>query len=231
MDDRYDYCRFFEALCLVLGLGCIAFAAAYNSLTDYIARQITAEMKQAMTAGQLSPAPISATKHRAKLEKQRFPVLSMPDTDDWSAGRIAALKRASLYAVEPIGMLSIASLDLEIPLFTDTSRFALDVGVGLIEGTSQPGGFGNVGIAGHRDGFFRKLRFIFVGDQISVRTKGEQVVYAVTQTSIVSPRDTNVLAPTAKPSLTLVTCYPFYFVGAAPQRFIVRAEKIAAGID
>ena len=83
---------------------------------------------------------------------------------------------------------------------------------------------GNAGIAAHRDGFFRKLKDVELGMDIYVERGGRTLRYKITEISIVTPEQRSVLAPTATPSITLVTCYPFYFVGSAPQRFIVRGE-------
>jgi sortase A len=90
----------------------------------------------------------------------------------------------------------------------------------------MPGSAGNVGLAGHRDGFFRGLKDIQPGDEIEVEAIGRIDRYRVERTWIVNPEDVSVLDPTGEPSVTLVTCYPFYFVGSAPQRFIVRAVRI-----
>jgi sortase A len=95
----------------------------------------------------------------------------------------------------------------------------------LIEGTALPtSGEGNIGIAGHRDTFFRALQGIRAGDELYLDTVNSTRRYRVTRISVVTPRDVSVLDATLHPSMTLVTCYPFHFVGAAPQRFIVRAE-------
>jgi LPXTG-site transpeptidase (sortase) family protein len=104
----------------------------------------------------------------------------------------------------------------------------LRLGVGRLRNSGLPGDAGNVVLAGHRDTFFRSLREIRPGDQISLRTPQGTFPYAVDWTTVVSPRDTSVLAQTASPALTLVTCYPFYYVGSAPQRFIVRALPLGA---
>ena len=97
--------------------------------------------------------------------------------------------------------------------------------MGHIDGTPKPGDAGNVGLAGHRDGFFRPLKDVAVGDLIELAA-GERVDrYRVTETLIVDPSDVWVLDRTESPSLTLVTCYPFYFIGSAPKRFIVRAAR------
>ena len=101
---------------------------------------------------------------------------------------------------------------------------ALNRGVGRIKGTAQPGESGNFGIAGHRDGFFRGLKDIREADLIEVRTLDTTYVYTVDDLRVVEPDDVSVLRSREQPTLTLVTCYPFYFVGPAPHRFIVTAS-------
>ena len=110
-----------------------------------------------------------------------------------------------------------------------TDDRTLDRGVGYIEGTALPGTNGNLGIAGHRDGFFRGLGEITPGDVIEVETLQETGMYRVERTWVVNPDDVSVLDPTSTPALTLVTCYPFYFIGPAPRRFIVRAVRVEDG--
>jgi sortase A len=101
----------------------------------------------------------------------------------------------------------------------------LQLAPGHIPGTALPGEHGNVGIAGHRDTFFRPLQFIREGDIIALATPNGTYRYRVISTEIVTPDDVQVLDPTKTDVLTLVTCYPFYFVGSAPKRFIVRADR------
>jgi sortase A len=96
-------------------------------------------------------------------------------------------------------------------------------GAGLVEGTGLPGSNGNVAIAAHRDTYFRALKDLALGDRIELAMLDRTQTYVVTGLSVVEPTDVHVLADTGEPVLTLVTCYPFYFVGHAPQRFIVRA--------
>ena len=99
----------------------------------------------------------------------------------------------------------------------------LRLGAGHIPGTSIPGFGGNAGIAAHRDSFFRALSKIEPNDEITFQTLGKTVQYHVVSTDIVTPDDVEVLKPSDKETLTLVTCYPFYYVGPAPKRFIVKA--------
>ena len=133
--------------------------------------------------------------------------------------------KATAVPETPSGVLRIPSLDLEVPIYSGTSAANLDRGAAHIEGTSALGGAGNAGLVSHRDGFFRKLGDIAIGDELELETAGGRLSYRVVDLAIVSPRDVHVLAPTGTPSVTLVTCYPFYFVGHAPQRYVVRAER------
>src|SRR5207344_2603970 len=117
----------------------------------------------------------------------------------------------------------IPKIRLEVAVLPGTDDHTLDRGAGHIEDTPQPGAAGNSGIAGHRDGFFRGLQDIAAGDAIELDTLEGTHVYRVERTWVVEPEDVSVLDPTPTRALTLVTCYPFYFVGPAPKRFIVRA--------
>ena len=149
-----------------------------------------------------------------------------PDFQLWSPGRIQAWRQAvSTSAPPPLGILRVSRLRVEAAVLEGTDESTLNRAVGHITGTAQPGTAGNVGIAGHRDSFFRALKDVAIGDTIDLATPAGPVVYRVEQTWIVTPDDVWVLAPTPVPALTLVTCYPFYFVGSAPQRFIVRAVR------
>jgi len=125
-----------------------------------------------------------------------------------------------------IGRIEIPRLGLSAVVMEGTSNSTLRRSVGHIAGTALPGQQGNVGIAGHRDRFFRPLRNIQQNDMIKLTTLGSEYRYRVVSTKVVKADDVAVLASDGKEVLTLVTCYPFYFVGAAPDRFIVRAERV-----
>jgi sortase A len=120
-------------------------------------------------------------------------------------------------------VLRIPGIKLEVPVLAGTDDWTLNRAVGHIEETAMPGADGNSGIAGHRDGFFRGLKDVHVGDELVLQTRGADERYLVERIWVVDPEDVSVLDPTPTRALTLVTCYPFYFVGPAPQRFIVRA--------
>ena len=122
-----------------------------------------------------------------------------------------------------MAVLHIPKLNLEVPVFDGTDELTLNRGAGRIIGTARLGEVGNVGIAAHRDGFFRGLQDVGAGDTIELKLPDRTERYRVTGIQITTPENVSVLQPTVKASLTLVTCYPFYFVGSAPQRYIVHA--------
>lgn len=120
------------------------------------------------------------------------------------------------------GLLEIPSLGLRTPLYSDTTEVNLNRGAGLIPGMASPGESGNLGVAAHRDGTFRPLENIRVGAAIEVRTADFHYIYRVTSIAVVDRTDAALLRHTDAPAITLVTCYPFRFVGPAPRRFVVR---------
>jgi len=124
----------------------------------------------------------------------------------------------------PLAVLRIPRLHIEVPVFDGTDDLTLNRGAGRIIGTARLGQVGNIGIAGHRDGFFRGLKDIQNGDTMELELPDRTEHYAVSKITITNPDDVSVLRPTETASLTLVTCYPFYFVGSAPDRYIVRAS-------
>jgi sortase A len=149
-----------------------------------------------------------------------------PDQSLWSPERIRAWQ-ASLQQQPalPLAVLRIPKIRLEVPVLDGTDDWTLNRAVGRIAGTARAGGSGNLGIAGHRDGFFRSLKDLVAGDTLELETYGGKDTYVVEKVWIVGPEDVSVLESTPVPSVTLVTCYPFYFVGSAPERYIVRAVR------
>lgn len=125
-----------------------------------------------------------------------------------------------------IGRMEVPRLGISAIVMEGTSAPVLRRAVGHIVGTALPGRPGNVGISGHRDTFFRPLRHIEPGDIILLTTTTGEYRYRVLGISVVAPDDIAVLAPGAGETLTIVTCYPFYLVGPAPKRFIVRADRV-----
>ena len=123
-----------------------------------------------------------------------------------------------------LGRIEIPRLDLVAIIREGTDDATLAVAVGHVRGTARPGEPGTVVVAGHRDTFFRALRDIRLHDTIRISTPGAEAVYSVDSTEVVGSREVRVLEPTEAARLTLVTCYPFGFVGNAPRRFVVRAS-------
>jgi sortase A len=143
----------------------------------------------------------------------------------WSAKRIDSFKDGLTISTKlPLAILRVPKIHLEVPVFDDTDDFTLNRGLGRIHGTAQIGQAGNLGLAGHRDGFFRGLKDVVSGDEIELVRQEVTDIYVVNRIQIVKPDDVSVLDPTPTPMLTLVTCFPFYFIGNAPQRYIVTAS-------
>jgi sortase A len=128
---------------------------------------------------------------------------------------------------ETFARLSISRLGGRWAVIEGADRVELKKGPGHLINTALPGSRGNCVIAGHRDTQFRILRDVEIGESITVESGGHTYIYRVTDRRVVSPSDTRSLYPTLAPTLTLVTCYPFYFVGPAPKRFVVRAKLVS----
>jgi sortase A len=157
----------------------------------------------------------------------------------WNSARVRAYQRTlDLSFPQPEAILRVPKVGIEVPVLEGTSSLILNRGAGHIPGTALPGESGNVAITGHRDGFFRALKDVLPGDVIDMERAsrpqeqgypGQQVDhYVVQKIKIVSPSDISVLNQTTDSTITLVTCYPFYYVGAAPERYIVQASLVPA---
>ena len=138
--------------------------------------------------------------------------------------RAASVNRPS--GTTTVGMIEIPAVGLATRVLEGSNARTLRLAVGHIPGTALPGPSGNVGLAGHRDTFFRPLRRIKVGDEIRFTTVAGTYKYRVISLRIVLPNAIEVLNDTRLPTLTLVTCYPFDFIGTAPRRLIVHAEMV-----
>jgi sortase A len=150
---------------------------------------------------------------------------SRADFTLWSPQRVRAYEQSlALKLDHPTGVMKIPKINLTAPIFDGTDGLTLDRGLGRIIGTAQLGTEGNIGIAGHRDGFFRGLKDISTGDAIEISITSGEYEYIVDHIEIVDPDNVAVLKPRPTPGITLVTCYPFYFVGDAPKRYIVEAS-------
>ncbi|HWY67016.1 MAG TPA: class D sortase [Terriglobales bacterium] len=210
---RIETRRRIERGFLVIGILCLAIYAVawlHGSLGSNIAEWRFA----------LASTPVAGSRHFAFRG-------DLADYSLWSEKRVAAYKQTLAMQFDPpLAMLRLPKLRLQVPVFNGTGELILNRGAGRIEGTAMPGGVGNLGIAAHRDGFFRSLKDVEVGDRLELATVDGIITYAIDDIEIVFPNNVSVLQPRPRPSVTLVTCYPFYFIGDAPQRFIVHASQI-----
>jgi sortase A len=195
--------RLLERLLLLIGLACLGTVAyAY-----FDARLTEREESRRLDAA------IAARRHKPAAETDSFASFDTAPP---------ALEEGALVGRIEIPRVGVSSIVLE-----GVDARTLRRGVGHIPGTDLPSQQGNVGLAGHRDSFFRALKDISKNDTITLTTPEGVFNYQVEWTRIVTPEDTAVLANEGRPALTLVTCYPFYYVGSAPKRFIVRAVPVA----
>ena len=151
-----------------------------------------------------------------------------PDKSLWNATRIEDYEIAVHQQGAPaLAVLSINRLGMKVPVYNGADEFNLDRGLGRIRGMARIDEEGHLGISGHRDGYFRILKDLVEGDRIMVRTTNDVTVFEVDGFSIVDKNDASILREAVDDwRLTLVTCYPFYFVGNAPQRYIVHATPV-----
>jgi len=183
-----------------------------------------------LTWGAVRTDGIAGSRHElerfARLQAATLQENAEPDLSLWDDDRIEAWKLALREAAPaPLAVVRIPRIHLEVAVLPGTDDFTLNRGVGHISGTALPGKDGNSGIAGHRDGFFRGLKDMVLGDAIELETLDGKETYRIERMWVVTPEDVSVLEPTPARSVTLVTCFPFYHVGPAPQRFIVRAVR------
>lgn len=148
------------------------------------------------------------------------------DLDRLLRDRRAASAGAAVAATNGlIGRMEIPRLGLSAIVVEGIDRTTLRRGIGHIPGTALPGAAGNVGLSAHRDTFFRPLKDLRIKDEIRFSTLNGNFRYEVESLRVVEPSDVGVLAPSGENVLTLVTCYPFFYIGAAPKRFVVRARQ------
>jgi sortase A len=203
-----------QRLLLLFGLFLIAIYGA-----AYVHKEISSRAQLERFDSLRKQTPVQGTE--TLVPESRFAV----DFRLWSAKRIAEYEDSFAQHVSlPLAVLRISKFQLRVPVLEGTDELTLNRGIGHIAGTARPDEQGNIGLAGHRDGFFRVLKDISPGDTIELQTTRATDHYIVDQIVLVRPDDVSVLQPRSVRSLTLVTCYPFYFIGSAPQRYIVRAS-------
>jgi len=195
--------RWLDRVLIAFGLGCLLFYAIVAIQTANYQRRAKAEVDAMIAARRLSEA--AANLHVPQTAAPALPV--MPG--------------------EVIGRVDVPRLKLSAAVAEGDDDATLGKAVGHLPDTPLPWQHsGNVAFAAHRDGLFRPLKNIRINDEVHVVTARGEFVYRVRKTQIVDPDDVAVIAPTLRPTLTLITCYPFSFVGHAPHRFIVQAERI-----
>ncbi|MGH9342166.1 MAG: class D sortase [Terriglobia bacterium] len=211
--SRWSVMRLIEIALLTVGIALAGFFVAAHLETIIVSREALKAFEEA------APSPIQSA---AEMSPEAN--ATEPDFRDWDAQRVRAYERTARNStVVPLAILEIPKIGLTAPVLEGTSALTLNHAVGRISGTAYPGEQGNIGLAAHRDGFFRGLKGIKPGDMIELRTHNGDDIYTVNRLQIVTPRDVDVLLPQPEPSLTLVTCYPFYYIGSAPKRFVVTA--------
>jgi sortase A len=213
---RYNRClrwsRYFLFVIGILTLGYVGFALLDARLYQAgQSRRFQRELKD------IKPSIVSRTHN---------PVSSIPQAPAKENLVRAELMNKADSGNAPLGRIAIHTIGLEAMILEGTDARTLRRAVGHIPGTPLPGQQGNVVITGHRDTFFRPLRNIRKDDDIRLTTLSGSYRYRVDFTKVVEPGDTEVLDNSDDAILTMVTCYPFYFVGPAPQRFIVRAHRV-----
>jgi len=203
-----SWLRRLELLCWALGL---------VLLTGYLAVRAEGTLSSRAGLEQFERARLAA---QAEALAPRAPV----DRSLWSDSRVRAYEETLDEPLEaPLAVLRIPAIRLEVPVWEGTDELILNRGVGRVAGTALPGEPGNLAIAGHRDGFFRGVKDLRLGDAIELETLAGTLTYRIDDLLIVDPDGVEILGPTSESTLTLVTCYPFYYVGKAPRRYIVRA--------
>ena len=214
------YSRWAQRALLFAGsffVGVYLIAMAHSRIMSHLAIE---EVRASQAASQ-------ATNSESASATGKISEIPTPDFSLWSPARVTQFKSAlAQHGALAVGILRVPKEHIEAPIFEGTDDLTLNKGVGHIAGTDVIGGGGNTGIAGHRDGFFRGLKDIKVGDKIEIETSSKPLVYVVDRVVIVDPQDVSVLQERGRPELTLVTCYPFYVLGSAPKRFIVKAKLV-----
>jgi len=225
--------RWIERLLFLTGIVCLGiWVYAFLDARLYEMRQErrleeAIRQREAAAARTATPAPAAETD---TLETFRRPATTADERetrkeDEDQLPELASGDLGDLGEGDLIGRIKIRRIGVSALILQGVGNQTLRRGVGHVPGTPLPERGGNVGLAGHRDSFFRGLKDIRKDDTIELTTLDGTFEYQVDWTEVVSPEDTGVLADEGAPALTLVTCYPFHYVGSAPKRFIVRAHR------
>lgn len=226
---RNDRWLWAERALLAIGIVCLGIFAWSWLDARLVEVRETRRLEEALAAAPVVKTKASETDSFASFEKGAEQVQKEEKKEE-KAGEEEKKSEPPPPAVDPgelVGRITIPRLDVSAIVLEGVDKKTLRRGAGHIPATALPEQEeGNVGIAAHRDSFFRGLKDIREDDTIELTTLDGTFRYKVEWTKIVKPTDVSVLEPTDEPALTLVTCYPFYYVGSAPKRFIVRAYRI-----
>ena len=188
--------------------------------------EITSDQNNAITSDIRTTIETQKAADNTFITKKNNYLNLTEERDYWSAHRKERYRNEEVDS-ELLGILEIPQIELKVAIFDQATEAHLNKGVARVLAHSPMSGEGNLSIAGHRDSFFRHLGQLVEGDQMRIKDMmGNTFTYQVVKTWIVKPTDTYVLNKTKRSSITLITCYPFYFVGSAPERYILRAERI-----
>lgn len=209
--------------CFALGYYAYAILDAHFFQDDQ-SRKFDQALQNAHDKAALDLSAEAAAELKARA-KSGHKTVAMPEFNESDAANSPGQNQIAAGNI-PLGRIEIASLGLSAMIGEGTGAQTLRRGVGHITGTASLGESGNVGLAAHRDTFFRKLRDIHKGDEIKLTTLAGSFLYRVELISIVEPEESSVLRDSGDSVLTLVTCYPFGYIGPAPKRFIVRARQL-----
>jgi sortase A len=202
IEPRSVVLRWLDRALIAFGLACLAFYVTVRAHTAAYQHRAKAQLQQRVSSQTSDPVvnPVTVVQHEAHLRPG-----------------------------ELIGRVDVPRLKLSAAVVEGDDDSTLGKAVGHLPDTSLPWQTGgNVAFAAHRDGLFRPLKDIRIGDEVRVVTDRGDFAYRVRRTQIVGPDDVWVIAPTSRPTLTLITCYPFSFIGHAPRRFVVQAERLEA---
>ena len=207
MNLRSSVLRFAQRLFFWVGVAALAYAGGMVMYAGIYQRYQSRKFEQ-LERLQIQTQNDAAIKEAAVPQGPRRPIVE----------EVLDLREGDL-----VGKLEVPRIGISVMVLQGMGKHTLILGAGHVPGTPLPGADGNVAIAAHRDTFFRRMEAIQPGDSIQVSTALRTYEYVVASTEIVDPEDTRVIESRARPELTLITCYPFYFVVAAPKRFVVHA--------
>jgi LPXTG-site transpeptidase (sortase) family protein len=231
--------RWLERVLVAFGIVCVGYygyhtVQARNFQREQIAA-FEAMLEQSSALGATPSASRDAVAPASSVASTRASRarVELPADRDATPGKLPRAvaeksSRGGLLSPSVMAIVEIPRLSLSSPVVSGDDSDVLDVAIGHLPDTPKPWEPGNSALSAHRDGLFRSLRRVRVGDTVRVRSQHGDFVYTVRETKIVEPDDLSVLAPTDTQTLTLITCYPFNFIGPAPKRFIVHAERLPA---